>query len=51
MPDFLNPVPEQFKSLIKTDIGRYAAENWNCERLKARIKKVVDWNCIMAAAS
>mgnify|MGYP000108841829 CR=1 FL=1 len=44
MPNFLGPVPEQWKADLKTKIEQYANENWNRKRLNARIEKIVDWN-------
>ena len=44
MPEFLGPVPEQFKAGLKAEIERYANESWNRERLKARMERLMDWN-------
>lgn len=44
MQNYLSAVPEQSKAAMKAEIERYAVENWNRDRLKARMQQLVDWN-------
>ncbi len=44
MKSYLSQVPEQWQDRMKAEIERYALENWNKSRLKARIEQVHAWN-------